>query len=215
MNTGKLLEFKAVQSGYTGASETNYKVSNGAFETVLSVEESSLHSARALLEPSKLYPNVGDENERVFQALRLLQEATDHLQAALEEDPEKDYTAFDNQIIRARIVLERAFNFRDIGDGYAGLVNALNCGLRNAEVEPLNRRQLGVIVDAIARLKRGPFMHFDSAMQIMDELESADLDIEPSGLDDFLPIDDEKLIFGNDRFDGSSPQNAKAQKQGS
>lgn len=191
--TAKVLEFGAKSSEFRGTHETNYGFGTATTQTarvVVTAPELYVEHAHAeLLGPEALYQNSSGENDLVFQALKLLREATDYLATAATIDPAMDYTFFDTQIMKARVVLETAFRLRAIGDGYAGLINALTLALKNAEVEPLNRRQLSLMVSAIGRLRHGPFMHFDTAMLIMDELEDADLDIEPSAMDEFLPVD--------------------------
>jgi len=102
---------------------------------------------------------------------------------ALNFDPTTDFFQFDQEIMRARAIFLKAFMYRDIGEGYAALVNAVIWALANRKHGSPSRRQINVISSSMERLISGPYLHFDTSMQIMDDLEEADLDIEPLSLD--------------------------------
>jgi hypothetical protein len=85
--------------------------------------------------------------------------------------------------MRARAILLKAFVYRDIGEGYAAVVNAVIWALANRKPGLPSRRQINVILTSMGRLISGPYIHFDTSMQILDDLEEADLDIEPPSLD--------------------------------
>jgi len=130
----------------------------------------------------QLYPDL-PEGSRMLKGLGLIERARVTLQNALAFDPLSSFFVFDQEIMRSRALLVKAFEYRDIGEGYAALVNALIWALANRKPNSPSRRQINVISAAVDRLTNGPYMHFDTAMQIMDDLEDADLDIEPPILD--------------------------------
>jgi hypothetical protein len=105
------------------------------------------------------------------------------LQNALTLDPATEFISFDLEIMTARSLLLNAFRYRDIGDGYAAIINAVVWALSNRGPKALSRRQINVIVNSLERISKGPFLHFDTSMQVLDELEEADLNIEPPSLD--------------------------------
>jgi hypothetical protein len=119
----------------------------------------------------------------MLKGLSLIERARTTLQNALLFDPSTSFFVFDQEIMRSRALLVKAFEYRDIGEGYAAVVNALIWGLVNRKPNSPSRRQISVISTALDRLTNGPYMHFDTAMQVMDDLEDADIEIEPPTLD--------------------------------
>jgi hypothetical protein len=136
----------------------------------------------APLSLQQLYPSQTDDS-RQFKALNLLERARVTLLDALNFDPSANFLQFDQEIMRARAILLKAFMYRDIGDGYAAVVNAVIWALANRKSGSPSRRQINVISASMERLISGPYIHFDTSMQILDDLEGADLDIEPPSLD--------------------------------
>jgi len=130
----------------------------------------------------QLYPSQTDDS-RQFKALNLIERARVTLLEALIFDPSVNFLQFDQEIMRARAILVKAFMYRDIGDGYAAVVNAVIWALANRVPGSPSRRQINVISTSMERLISGPYIHFDTSMQILDDLEEADLDIEPPSLD--------------------------------
>jgi hypothetical protein len=134
------------------------------------------------LSPQQLYPEHFDDS-RLLKALNLIERARVDLQNALSLDSSNDFFSFDQEIMRVRALLVKAFRYREIGEGYAALINAIIWALANRKPSSPSKRQINVISTSLDRLAKGPYMHFDTAMQVMDELEDADLSIEPPTLD--------------------------------
>lgn len=141
-----------------------------------------LGHATKFLSLQQLYPDLSEES-RMLKGLSLIERARVTLQKALIFDPSDNFFVFDQEVMKSRALLVKAFEYRDIGEGYAALVNALIWALGNRKPNTPSRRQINVISAAIDRLTNGPYIHFDTAMQVMDDLEDADLDIEPPTLD--------------------------------
>jgi hypothetical protein len=136
----------------------------------------------APLSLQQLYPSQTYDS-RQFKALNLIERARVTLVDALNFDPSANFLQFDQEIMRARAILLKAFMYRDIGEGYAAVVNAVIWALANRKPGLPSRRQINVISKSMQRLISGPYIHFDTSMQILDDLEGADLDIEPPSLD--------------------------------
>jgi hypothetical protein len=141
-----------------------------------------------VLRPNELYP-FSDVNDAVlFQALEMLGECIGVLESAQRIDPLSDYIGFDEQMMEARALLKDLFDLRSIGDGFGSVVNAVLWSLRNKDTETLNRKQISTLLESLKELKRKPLMHFDTAMSVVDQLEEADLIVEPSMLDDLISL---------------------------
>jgi hypothetical protein len=141
-----------------------------------------------VLRPNELYP-FSDVNDAVlFQALEMLGECVEVLESAQRIDPTTDYIGFDEQMMKARSSLRDLFDLRSIGDGFGSVVNAILWSLKNKDTETLNRKQLSIILESLKELKRKPLMHFDTAMSVVDQLEEADLVVEPPILDTLISL---------------------------
>jgi hypothetical protein len=134
------------------------------------------------LSPRDLYPEFLDDS-RLLKALGLIERIRLILQGALSLDPSDDFFSFDQEVMKARALLEKVFRYREIGEGFAALINANIWALANRSPGSPSKRQINTILASLDRLANGPYMHFDTAMQVMDDLEGADLDIEPPSLD--------------------------------
>ena len=82
----------------------------------------------------------------------------------------------------ARALISRSLNCREIGVGFTAVVNAVNWALANRETSSPTRKQINVMVEALNRTIWSPYMHFDTAMPILDTLEKGS-NIESPGLE--------------------------------
>ena len=131
---------------------------------------------------SQLYYELSGDS-RLLKAIGTIEQARLCLLSALNGDPTANFVSFDQELMTARSFLLNAFRYREIGDGYAALINAAIWAISNRGQEVLSRRQINVLIGALDRLAKGPLLHFDSAMLVLDEMEEADLEIEPRTLD--------------------------------
>jgi hypothetical protein len=131
------------------------------------------------LGPEELYGDLDDSLRS--HALTLLQRARLALRQAMKFDPASEFTHFDQEITVARAHIERALNCREIGTGFTAVVNAVNWALANRDAEGLTKKQISVILEALNRVSWSPYLHFDTAMSILDALEESDLNIESPG----------------------------------
>jgi hypothetical protein len=141
-----------------------------------------------VLRPNELYP-FSDVNDAVlFQALEMLKDCVRVLELAQRIDPLADYIGFDEEMMEARAILRNLFDLRSIGDGFGSVINAILWSLKNKDTETLNRKQLSTVLESLKELKRKPLMHFDTAMSVIDQLEEADLVVEPTMLDELIDL---------------------------
>jgi len=209
--SGKLLAFTAITGDLTRetANETNVKYT----ATKLAVNDSQDRDtfwATSQLHASDLYSNTEGEHIAVLRALALLADAQDYFEAASAINPEDYYIEFDTEIMRGRIVLGSLFELRSINDGFAAVVNGISLALKNAETKILNKRQLTAIIGALQRVRRGPFLHFDSAMLVLDELEDVGLDVEPNAMNELLPVEYEESSDRDNDINGGVAENPES-----
>jgi hypothetical protein len=113
----------------------------------------------------------------------LLQEARAALTRATEFDPSAEFVPFDQQVMIARSFIGRALNCRQIGQGFTAVVNAINWALANRVGASLTKKQVVGLIGAVDRILWSPYMHFDTAMSVLDELETLGLTIESPTLE--------------------------------
>jgi hypothetical protein len=142
------------------------------------------------IEPHQLYPFSDPDDSAILQALAQLGTCVSALQRAQRIDPNIDYLSFDEELIRARASLRGLFALRSIGDGFAAVINASLWSLKNREADVLNKRQLLVLQNCLNTLKQRPILHFDSAAMLLEEMEAANLAIEPDRMDELLGLSD-------------------------
>lgn len=150
------------------------------FQITPAVEPSvDARTSRPTLDASALYRNLAPEDGRVIQALGLIGRCTGHIEAASTIDARRDFIGYDEELIRAKDSLRKLFALRDIGDGFAAVINAVLCAIANCEERVLSAKQFSSLLSVLRQLRKKPMMHFDSATPLLDELEDSDLDIEP------------------------------------
>jgi hypothetical protein len=143
------------------------------------------HQRKERLGSKDLYPSLEQGDSVAGIALRMLDNIVSHLDRAAELS--NTLVDMDTELMKSRILLSKAFGYRDsLGQGYAGIVNAAAWALSNSSADLPSRRQVRVLGEVLEKLRIGPYMRFDSAMKLMDELESEGFDIEPPSLDDLL-----------------------------
>jgi hypothetical protein len=128
------------------------------------------------LGPQQLYSELDDSLRSHVSSL--VQEARRALDQARQIDASSEFIQFDQNIMLARSFVGRALNCRQLGQGFTAVVNGVNWALANRrEVSP-TKKQLSALISALDRIIWSPYLHFDSAMPILDELETLGLDIE-------------------------------------
>lgn len=140
-----------------------------------------------------LYGDWRDSSPVVHQAIRVL----DHIQVLLiraGETLESDPIASDDFINRLVPFLTELFCCRSIGEGFAVVSNALLCAVQNHATEKWERVQLDAVFQQVARLRREPFLRFEGAIEVVENLEAVDLIPEPRAFDYLADWLDDKSV---------------------
>ena len=112
-------------------------------------------------------------------AIRLLNECGQHLCVAMRVDVTSDFIDFDEKVMRAKDSLRKLYALRAIGDGFGAVVNAIICAFANKDPEGLAPPQISTVIEVLRQLRKRPMLHFDSSMNLLDQLEDSGLNIEP------------------------------------
>jgi hypothetical protein len=127
-----------------------------------------------------LYPIEEERAPSLRAALPLLAEAYELIFSARENYRYNDFIGSDDHISRLISMLPELFCCRDIGEGFAAIVSGTFYSLANLKGSPLNGEQLKSVLSAISVLQDEPFLSFDKSLDILDRMEEAGFDIEPS-----------------------------------
>lgn len=121
---------------------------------------------------------ASEDDSYVSHVLSLLRRARVALEQAAKVDPTSTFNAFEQEMMVARAHVGRALKSREIGPGFTAVVGAINWALANRSADILTKRQINALVEALNRLLWAPYLHFDTAMLLLDSLDDAELNIE-------------------------------------
>jgi hypothetical protein len=133
-----------------------------------------------------LYPATENNRRDLIQALRLLQQAGAALERARDALRSDDVMQSDHYVNSVQQLLPELFRCRTIGDGFAGIINALEIAFVNQAGEPFAEKQIVATLRSLKELRSRPFIPFESAQHTIEELENAGLRVDPATLGDFL-----------------------------
>jgi hypothetical protein len=128
------------------------------------------------LGPEQLYEDADDSY--VSHVLSLLRRAKNALLQSVKFDPRSEFTDVEQQLMVATVFIGKAVKSREIGDGFTAVLNAVRWSLANRDSEPFTARQINAIVECLNRVLWAPYIHFDTAMSLLDSLEDVELNIE-------------------------------------
>jgi hypothetical protein len=159
----------------------------------LSFEETGFHAVRTMgtgaLAPipiDTLYPATENNRHDLIRALQLLPQAIRALEGARDTIRSGDLLQSDQHVHAVQVLLPELFRCRTIGDGFAATINALEIALVNQHGEPLTEKEIGSSLRALKELRSHPFLSFDNAQQLIEELEKTGLLVDPASLGDLL-----------------------------
>ena len=130
----------------------------------------------------------------VHQAIRLL----DRLQTLLIEalrTLDIDPITSDDFVNRLVPFLTELFCCRAIGEGFAAASNAILCAVQNHATKKWHRFELEAVLRQVVRLRREPFLKFEGAIEIVEQLEAASLIPEPQSFHYLADWLDDKSVY--------------------
>jgi hypothetical protein len=140
-------------------------------------------AAKGVISIDSLYPTQEGVSAELRTALRLLGLAGDRLDEALELSAAADSIGADDSVQRLAALLPELFCCRSLGDGFGGVINGIQCAWINQDGSALTRQQLEKVRWVIRRLREEPFIAELKALELLQELERAGLNVEPPGME--------------------------------
>lgn len=171
--------------------ETSGTISEGQKEVLSSQEGISIQleensesePSEEMMTTDELYSGEEGANRGVKKALPLLCEAIKHSEKAIDDFDSNQPVGANNEMEHLRPLVAELFECRSIGEGYAGVTNALLFGMRNMQTEPFTKRHAQAARWALTELRDRPFMGYEEeALDLIIMLEEAGYTVESTGL---------------------------------
>ena len=134
----------------------------------------------------KLYQGREAGSDHFVRALELLSSASDVLSAARLALVEEDKIACDSEVILFEQLLGPLFECRDVGEGYANVINTIQVGISNMAGVPLNQDQINALWRVIRELFEGPYLSFEESLGKVEELERVGLCINSALISEWV-----------------------------
>lgn len=136
--------------------------------------------------PGKLVADIEDfypaaretPGSRVAPTLELLKLASAQVDQAVGALRQSDQIAADDHILKLLGILEETFCLRDIGDGFASVINSCINAIRNLRGDLLSERQILAVGICLSALRRQPFCNDEVALAFIERLIDADLNVD-------------------------------------
>jgi hypothetical protein len=127
-----------------------------------------------------LYPTEVGRSALVIRARKLLADGQQSLNAALAYISDDEPVRADYEITLFQGAIPELFCCNSIGESFAAIVVALRWALKNRRGDPLTSEQLRTVLNCVARLNKELFMSYDTALTLIDDLESVGLNTDVS-----------------------------------
>ena len=115
-------------------------------------------------------------------AIELMDRSISLMQSAI-NDLAADPIASDDTMTKLAPVLVEMFCCRQVGEGFATVVNALLCAVQNHASSKWLDNQLQVAMKEPKHLREEPFLKCDQALDVIDNLEGVDLTPQPQAFE--------------------------------
>jgi hypothetical protein len=151
--------------------------------SAITLREEEPVSSGQRLETEDIYPDPGARPAFLNSALKLLHEATTLLDKAIADYRAEDRISADDCICQFQALLPELFACFEIGEGFALIVSSMFHALQNAGGLPLNERQMIALAYLVRFARTDTYCSIDTAIDALEKLTEADLNINPPMLD--------------------------------
>lgn len=132
---------------------------------------------------SEFYPAGLATQSKLAVALDLLRQSIRHIDESVDALRNGERIRADDEIQKLLGDLNEAFLVRDIGEGYAGVVNACVNAIRSLRGKPASENQVLALGHALRVIRQKPLLGLDKALSLIEKLEEFDLSIDPAAFE--------------------------------
>lgn len=147
--------------------------------------ESDSAEETSSLSIDKLYPGTDKSDGNLSRAKRLLGECIEHCRAAQRHEEEGSRIKSDHEMVHVQNRLPDLFTYRELGDGFGMVVDALLTAFENLDDMPCDLQQIKAVRRVLADLRDRPFMSSGKAVDLTLQLESAGFDTDHEAMSPF------------------------------
>ncbi|MGH6825790.1 hypothetical protein [Methyloceanibacter sp.] len=133
-----------------------------------------------VLKIEDLYVDEPGRPEILLKAQALIVSGVQRMEAArrcIAED--EDPLGADYQVTLFQGDIPELFYFSTLSEGFSTLVVAIHDALKGREGAPLNVDQINAVLRCLVRLRDQPFMRYDTALDLIDDLQAVGLSTDP------------------------------------
>lgn len=138
-----------------------------------------------------LYSGAESVSSDLQAAMKLLKESLHYFDEADEAYQAEDIVAMDDAMQHFQGLLPEIFCCRTLGDGFGALINALHYSLFNLKGVPPSKEQIDTMRHCVETARNEPFIAYDTAVEMVDRLEKANLSVDPPEMGALLDMMDE------------------------
>ncbi len=155
------------EATFTGStSPAEFKAQEGAGAKPISIDV--LYQAR----------EAGSRNfNRAIELLGLASESLSEARDAIEDN---DKVACASEVMRFEQLLQPLFECREIGDGFANVINTIHIAIANRKGEPLTDVQINTLWRILRAVLNGPFLNFTESLVFVRDLSKVGLGLNNS-----------------------------------
>lgn len=133
----------------------------------------------------ELYPAADDTDGNLSKAKRVLRTCIEHCREAQQHLEEGDSLKADNEMVHVQNRLPDLFTYRDLGDGFGMVVDALLTAFENLDDMPCNLEQIKAVRRVLLDLRDRPYMSSGKAVDLTLQLEDAEFDSDHEAMAPF------------------------------
>ena len=114
------------------------------------------------------------------RAIELLGLASESLSEARDAIGANDKVACASEVMRFEQLLQPLFECREIGDGFANVINTIHMAIANRKGEPLTFEQINTLWRIVMTVLSGPFLNFSESLVFVRDLSKVGLGLNNS-----------------------------------
>jgi hypothetical protein len=137
------------------------------------------------LSVDELYPGASDTDGALARAKRVLRVCIEHCRGAQNHLEEGSALKSDNEMVHVQNRLPDLFTYRELGDGFGMVVDALLTAFENLDDMPCDLQQIKAVRRVLSDLRDRPFMSSGKAVDLTLRLEDAGLDTDHQAMAPF------------------------------
>jgi hypothetical protein len=189
--TGQIIEFKSPEVA-AGSSSNHGESNQGVSLTGVPdargwyIASSAPPVPARAISISALYQAQEARSVGFTRALELLGQATEALSEARDAIQTGDRIAMASEMMTFEGLLSPLFECRQIGEGFANIINVIHLGAANLQGAPYSEEQVNTLWRVIRALSVGPFVSFSDSLVTVRELEKVGLSFKSAFFDEWV-----------------------------